>query len=544
MRKARDRGASDARGRSRVLAVMFAVGFGVLGVRASMIALSGGATDRALLTAPVAQTQAAGLRGDLVDRNGEILASTLTAHSLAADPRAVWNAEETARALISVLPDLDYDELVAKLTSKKRFVWLRRGMSPRARQAVFDLGLPGLEFREEPSRVYPRGRLAAHVLGFTDVDGRGVAGAERAFDAELSAGDGRPVALSIDLRAQYALDDEMRAAVTLFEPKAAVGVVTDVATGEIVAMVSLPDFEPNAPGAASASARTNRALASVYELGSVLKTVTFAAGLDTGAVEVGDMLDAHQPLVAGEAILRDPHPSPGPVSVHDAFVRSSNVGAALVARASGAASQRAYLARFGLLDRAPVGFAESAAPLLPADWNETAQATVAYGHGLAVSPVAFSAAFAATVNGGYYRRPTLEPVSVRDAPSERILSSQTSAQMRDLLRAVVVDGTGRRADVPGYRVGGKTGTGEKAVGGAYVKDRLVSSFAAVFPADAPRYSVLIVLDEPAGTPETRGRAGAGYTAAPVAGRVISRLAPVLGVPSDAALVAAYRKSTP
>lgn len=514
-----------------IAAGAFGLAFAALGLATAQIALSGeagAARGRTADAAPVAG------RADILDRNGEILAATLMTHSLGADPRRVWDADAAAAALARTLPGLDEEQVAEELrgdpNGRRHFVWIKRGLSPRQRQAVFDLGIAGLEFREEPRRVYPRGRLAAHVLGFTNIDGEGEAGAERAFEAELTRGDGRPVALSIDLRVQYALDEELRAAMAENDARAAVGLVTDVRTGEVLALVSLPDFDPNHPGAAAPDERFNRAMAGVYELGSIFKTFTIAMALDTGQADVSRVLPTDAPLVvAGGETIHDAAPAHRRLTTAEVFVRSSNVGAGYLALEAGLETQREYLWRFGLMDRAPTDYAESAPPIRPEIWDESARATVAFGHGMAVSPIAFAAAFGAAVNGGEYVRPTLRPADPRGVVADRIIAPETSAEMARLLRAAVLHGTGRRADAPGLGVGGKTGTAEKAVDGEYVSGRVVSSFAAMFPFDDPRYAVLIVLDEPHGNEETHGRAGAGYTAAPAARDVITRIAPLLGV---------------
>jgi cell division protein FtsI (penicillin-binding protein 3) len=507
--------------------------FMAIGGATVQLALSGeGERAEASLSADAGAARAP--RSDIVDRNGELLASTLTTHSLYVDPTRVWDPDAAAAALAAALPELDAEDVAESFVSGaergRRFVWIKRGLSPRQRQAVFDLGLAGLGFVEEPRRVYPRGRLAAHVLGWTTIDGEGAAGAERAFDAELAAGDGRPLALAIDLRVQFALDDELRAAVADYQAQAGVGLVADVRTGEILALVSLPDFDPNHPGEAEADARLNRAMAAVYELGSIFKTFTVSAGLDSGAAEIGTLLPTDRPLEVAGRVVTDAAPAGRELTLADAFIRSSNVGIGALGLSLGAEIQREYLARFGLLERAPVAYAESAQPLLPARWNEAERATVSYGHGIAVSPTAFMAGFSAAVNGGNYVRPTLRPVGPRGAVEEPVLAADTSREVTQLLRAAVLFGTGRRADAPGLGVAGKTGTAEKPTAGGYDPDRIIASFAAVFPYDSPRYAVLILLDEPQGNDETRGRAGAGYTAAPTAGAVIARIAPILGVP--------------
>lgn len=524
-------------GRLMLAAACVALAFAGLATRAGISALSG---DRAENVRPARVAAAAATRGDIVDRRGEILATTLETHSLYADPTRVWDPAETAARLKEVLPSLDAGAAAAALAERKRFVWLARGLTPRQRQAVFELGLPGLGFKEEPRRVYPRGRLAAHVLGFTTIDGVGAAGAERAFDKTLAGQ--RPLSLSIDLRVQYALDEELRQARERYRAKAAIGLVTDVRSGEILALASLPDFDPNNPQLADAEARLNRAMAAVYELGSVFKTVTYAASLDLGYARPGRMLATDRPVLAGDAVVRDHAPSGAPMSVSQAFVRSSNVGAAILGLEIGESMQRDYLARLGLLDRAAVGYAESARPLLPERWDAETRATVSYGHGVAVTPVAFAAAFGAIANGGVYRRPTLEPMPPGEAPGVRALSEETSASMLRLMRAVVTEGTGRRADVAGFDVAGKTGTAEKAVDGRYAPGKVLSTFAAVFPATQPRYAVIVMLDEPKGEMGAEGRHGAGWTAAPTVGAVIARVGPLLGVtprPAGPATLAVY-----
>jgi cell division protein FtsI (penicillin-binding protein 3) len=518
-----------------VAAASFAMAFMALGGATVHVALAGGPTS---VSVPSLTGDAAtGPRSDIVDRNGEILASTLATHSLFADPTRVWDAEETAEALARTLPGLDVADTARRLeegaNAGRRFVWLQRNLTPRQRQAVFDLGLAGLDFVEEPRRVYPRGRLAAHVLGWTNIDGEGAAGAERAFDAELSRGDRRPLMLSIDLRVQYALDDELRRAFETFRAKAGVGLVSDVRTGEILALVSLPDFDPNHPGDFDDDARFNRAMSAVYELGSIFKTFTVATALDVNAAALDTLLPTDRPLEVAGRTIRDSAPADHELTMAEAFIASSNVGIGALGLSLDPVVQRDYLGRFGLLDRAPVDYLESARPLIPAAWGDSERATVSFGHGIAVSPVSFLAGFDAAVNGGRYVRPTLRPVSARGAVSDPVISPETSAEVSQLLRAVVAFGTGRRAEVSGLGVGGKTGTAEKPVAGGYDEDRIVASFAAVFPFEDPRYAILILLDEPRGTEETHGRAGAGYTAAPTAAAVAARIAPLLGVAQGA-----------
>ncbi len=509
----------------------FAMAFMAIGGATVHVALAGGPTDPR--TPPLAGDMIAGLRSDIVDRNGELLASTLTTHSLFADPSRVWDVEEAATALAAALPGLDAADTAQRLAegaaADRRFVWIKRNLSPRQRQTVFDLGIAGLDFVEEPRRVYPRGRLAAHVLGWTNIDGEGAAGAERAFDAELSRGDGRPLALSIDLRVQFALDDELRAAVAEYQAKAGVGLVSDVRTGEILALTSLPDFDPNRPGDADDDARFNRAMAAVYELGSIFKTFTVATALDVEAAAVDTLLPTDAPLEVAGRTIRDSAPADHELTVAEAFIASSNVGIGALGLSLDPEVQRDYLGRFGLLDRAPVDYIESARPLIPETWGESERATVSFGHGIAISPVAFMAGFDAAVNGGRYVRPTLRPVSARGAVSDPVIAPETSAEIARLLRAVVSVGTGRRADVPGLEIGGKTGTAEQAGRGGYKSKTVISSFLAVLPASAPRYVLLVSLFEPQGVEETKGRITAGLNAAPTAARIVERIGPMLNL---------------
>ncbi len=533
---------SDGRGRFAVVAVGFAVMFLVLAGRAVHLAGGPAAEGPSVIRSAAAVARAPVPRGDILDRRGEILATTLEAYSLYADPSQVWDPAQTAAALAQTISGVDEAALAERLAGSGRFVWIRRGMSPRAREAVLALGLAGIDFRREPKRVYPRGRLASHVLGFTDIDGVGAAGAERAFHQALAVGEAQP--LSLDLRVQFALEEVLRADVARYGAAGAVGLVTNVNTGEILALSSLPDFDPNAPARAPETARFNRGVAGVYELGSVFKVFTYAMALDRGVIAANDVLDARTPVVAGTVAVRDKAPPPRDLTVREAFIRSSNVAAARLGVATPAGAMTRYWEDFGLLSPAPLELAGAASPLTPTRWDDPARATIAFGHGLAVSPVAFAAAFGAAVNGGVYLSPSLTPAQARRLAPRRVIAPETSAVMTSLLREAVLHGTGRRADAAGFEVGGKTGTAEQAVAGGYDEDQVIASFAAVFPADAPRYAVVVMFDRPAttGGPSPAGAVSAATTAAPTAGRVVQRVAPLLGVPArrDPQAVAAVR----
>jgi len=515
-----------ARGRLRIMGMSLALGFMLLGARAVDIAVTG----PAVAAVPTRSGPAADVRGDLFDRTGQVLATTLQTHSLYADPTLVWDARETAEALAAVLPELDVDAVTEELSGRGRFVWVRRNLTPRQRQAVFSLGLPGLGFREEPRRVYPRGRLAAHVVGYTDRDLSGLAGAERAFDSALLSGDGRPVALSIDMSVQFHVDEVLRASMAEFEADAATGIVMNVRTGEILSMVSLPDYDPNRPTDTDPSGRLNRAAQSVYEMGSTFKAFTVAMALENGTATLESGYDASNPLQIGGHTIHDYHAENRRLTLSEIFIHSSNIGSSLIALEAGAEAQRGFLGELRLLERAPIELAESADPLLPRQWGPTETATISYGHGLAVSPISTIAAFAAIANDGVYVRPTLLPVAADETiVGERVMSSEAAQSVLDLMRENVTDGTGGFAEAPGYQVAGKTGTAEKPSRGGYDHNRLISSFSAVFPHDDPQYAVLVLLDEPHGNESTYGYATGGWTAAPAVGEIVSRIAPILGV---------------
>lgn len=520
------RALDGARSRLRVLGMVMAVGFAVLGVRAVELAITSPAGAESNATR-VAERQ---VRGDLFDRTGQVLATTLETHSLYADPTLVWDPIETAEALVTVLPDLDAERLVRDLSSRRRFVWIQRNLTPRQRQAVFSLGLPGMGFRIEPRRVYPRGRLASHIVGYGDRDMNGLAGAERAFNSALSSGDGRPVALSIDMGVQFHIDEVLRDAMAEFEAEAATGIVMNVRTGEIVGMVSLPDYDPNRPSAASNGERLNRAAQSVFEMGSTFKAFTVALALEENIADLDTSFDASEPLRIGGHTINDYHAEDRWLTLGEIFIHSSNIGSARIAEAAGADAQRGLLSSLRLLERAPIELAESADPLLPRQWGPTERATISYGHGIAVSPIATIAAFAAIANDGVYVPPTLLPVAANEQiVGERVMSTETAADVMRLMRQNVVDGTGGNAEAPGFRVAGKTGTAEKPSRGGYDRNRLISSFSAVFPYDDPQYAVLVLLDEPQGNESTYGYATGGWTAAPAAGEIIARIGPILGV---------------
>jgi cell division protein FtsI (penicillin-binding protein 3) len=522
-------GIATARGRTIMLAMMFCAGFAVLSGRAVQIGLFRPVDEAA--TAARADATPPSKRADIVDRNGQLLATSLVAHSLYADPKRVWDPVETAKALRTVFPDLDEAELVKKLSSRSRFEWLKRRLTPKQKQAVWELAQPGLEFVEESDRVYPMGRLAGHVIGSMQPNGKGINGMERALNDRLMTGDSTtPLKLSIDSRIQYLVETELAREASGQRAIGGAGIVMDVRTGEVIASASWPFMDPNKPETNSPNEQNNRATNSRYEMGSTFKVFTVAIGLEDKVVTPDTMFDARAPMQIGEETIHDFHGQNKMMSVVEILSHSSNIGTVRIARSVGTARIKEFFNRIGLMEAAGGELAESARPLLPRRWSDITAATASYGHGIAVSPMAVAAAYGAISNGGQYVRPTF---LARDASSpvssRQVLSAETSTTIVGLMRRVVTEGTGRRADALGYLVAGKTGTGEKAGPNGYDVNRRVSSFAGVFPANNPRYSILILLDEPKGSVDTGGIATAGMTAAPSVARIVERAAPLLGV---------------
>ena len=510
--------------RTKLVSLAMCLGFGVIAVKAGLVALSGPEGKTGVARAFEEPVR----RADIVDRHGELLATSVAVYSLFADPRAIWDPADVAEGIASIFPETDVEALTADLSDRDRaFVWVRRGLTPRQRQAVYDLGLEGLGFREESRRAYPRGTLAGHVLGYAGTDGQGLAGVEYAKDSELADG-GDPLKLTLDSNVQFALEAELSAAAGEYDIEGGAGVVLNARNGEVLALASWPPIDPNQAHQLPLEdpARLNRATGAVYELGSVFKPITVAAGLDTGAIRPSDRFDVREPIVISGRTITDTHPISGPATPTEIVAESSNIGTVKIAIMLGARRQQEILAQLGLFERSPVELAGSAAPILPEQFDDIHAATVAYGHGIAVSPAAFASAFSVFANGGEVVEPTLI-LDGKRRRTRRVISAPTAALVTQMLREAVVYGTGEHARVAGYRVAGKTGTAEKPVPGGYSDETNMASFAAIFPADSPDYVVLIVLDAPK-EGEGRGRTAA-WNAAPTAGRVIERIAPILGV---------------
>lgn len=476
-------------------------------------------------------------RGDIVDRNGEVLARTIEAWSIGVHPnKLLGRAEDLAPQLARLMPERSAAEYLAILKSGKSFTYLRRRAMPELVAAVNALGEPAIAYAREPERLYPQTTLAAHIIGYTDFDGRGVMGMERVLNDVFAdpATRGKPVALSIDRRVQAAMESELSAAMIDLQAIGATGLVLDVKTGEVLAMVSLPVFNPNRSGEANPEALRNNVTQSVYELGSTFKMLTMANAIDTGVItDLGRRVDATAPIEIGRFKIKDDHPQRRWLNVPETLVHSSNIATARFADELGEEKTEVFFRKLGF-DAAPhIELHERGRPLWPQNWGRLTTMTVAYGHGIAVSPLHLASAYAALVNGGIWRPATLMKVAPgHEAQGRRIISERTSMIMRKLFRLVVTDGTGKNANVAGFRIGGKTGTAEKPGVGGYSKTVNVSTFAAAFPMDAPRYVVIAMLDSPKGSATSFGQTTAAFTAAPVVAKVIARTGPMLGIYPD------------
>jgi len=534
-----------AEGRLFVLILCFVGAFLTIGVRMGALAASEPEEPRVAASGEAIVAT----RADITDRNGRLLATNLDTHSLYAQTKLMVDPARAARELAQVFPDLDAQSLHRRFTDGRKFQWIKRKLSPEQMQAVHDIGEPGLLFGPREMRLYPNGQLAAHVLGGAsfgreDVHSAeviGTAGIEKAFDSYLRDPGlaGAPLVTSLDLRVQAATRTVLEGGMALLNAKGASAVLMDVHTGEVLSLVSLPDFDPNdrpqplARGDQSDSPLFNRTVQGVYELGSVFKVFTAAQAIDMGLASPDTIIDTSGPMrIAGFPIREFRNKNYGKISVREMIVVSSNRGTARLALQIGAERQKEFLKRFGFLAPTELEMVEAPTgrPLYPERWQELSTVTISYGHGISTSPVHLAAGYASLVNGGTRVRPTLlrQPGPQQ---GERLVSEATSRAMREILRAVVTDGTASFAEVPGYRVGGKTGTADKPrkAGGGYYEDKVISTFASVFPADDPKYVLVVTLDEPQETTGEQPRRTAGWTAVPVASEITRRVAPLLGL---------------
>ena len=539
---------SRAERRLKVTTVCFVLGFAVIGLKMGTIA----ATDaREPATGGLAGADIVSARADITDREGRVLATNVTATALYAQPRLMINPLTAAEGLAQIFPDMEVEVWQKRFTSGSKFYWLKGNISPEQQQAVHDLGEPGLLFGQREMRVYPNGQLAGHILGgarYGQQDVRaaeikGVAGVEAEFDDYLSdpAREGAPLRLSIDVSVQTAMERVLASGMRLMSAKGAAGVLMDVNTGEIVSMASLPDFDPNsrpAPpteGTPGDSPLFNRAVQGVYELGSVFKILTIAQSLELGLTNSGTIIDTSGPLRQGRFSIRDFDDYGDRLSVTDVIVKSSNIGTARIALEIGAERQQSFLKSLGLFESTPVELAEApgAHPLVPARWPDISTMTISYGHGISVSPLHLATAYASVLNGGTRVQPTLLAREGPVEPGPRIVSSRVSAEARNMLRQVVTRGTASLAEVEGYQIGGKTGTADKpSPAGGYYDDKTISTFAGVFPAQDPKYVIVVTLDEPSIEAAGQLRRTAGWTAVPIASELVRRVAPLLGLRPD------------
>lgn len=549
----RDRARQRAEGRLLVLGMMFFCAFALVGGRMGLLA----ATDPVEPRSAASGASIIAQRADIVDRQGRILATNLVTHSLYAQPHLMVDPARVARELAAIFPDLDAAKLEKDFTGTRKFLWIKKKIAPEQMQAVHDIGDPGLLFGPREMRLYPNGRLAAHVLGGASF-GRegvhsaevvGVAGVEKAFDGWLRdpANGGAPLQLSLDLTVQAAMEEVLHGGMRLLDAKAAAGILMEVQTGEILAMASLPDFDPNnrpppAPRAQAAETPLfNRAVQGVYELGSTFKIFAIAQALDLGLVNPETRVNTQTPMVWGRHRIKDFRNYGPELSVAQVIVKSSNVGTARIALQLGGKRQQEFLRSLGFFEPTQVELVEAPTgkPLLPQRWVDISTMTVSYGHGLSASPLHLAAAYATLANGGIKVEPTLIR-GARRGQGVRVISERTSDQVMAMLRAVVTEGTASFGEVPGYAVGGKTGTAEKPKPtGGYYDEKNINTFAAVFPAHDPKYVLIVSLDEAVETSGPEPRRTAGWTAVPVAAEIIRRTAPLLGLRPEVEPLAAH-----
>ena len=522
--KADARPEEDTRVRIFLVLIVFSVVFGALALGAAHAALF---ADKGRLWA--AANPHALVRGDLTDRNGELLATNITHYGLYIDPAEIWDKRLASTQLRRAIPRLPAKRLNKVLDGDRRLIVLT-GLTPSEREAVHALALGGVSFEPEDRRVYPLGTSAVHLIGDADTGGQGVAGAELAFNDEVRAAGqrGESFPLSIDLRVQGVLENELARAATETGSKGAVGIIADVQTGEVLGMASWPTFNPAERARASEGATLNRAVSAHYEMGSVFKSFTVAAGIDTGRADMNTLFDASQAFQIGDRKIKDFHAQNRVMTLEEVYLHSSNIGTSQLAVQMGPDVMRSYFQRLGLLDPARIELKESAKPVVPRRWDNSTLASLSFGYGIMITPAQMIQAMGALTNGGRMIPLSLRKGGARGVQPQQVVTEETSRTILDLMRRNVVKGSGGFADAPGLRVGGKTGSANKLVGGRYDPSHALGSFAAVFPVDGPlngkRYAILIVMDEPGTYPKT-----GAYVAAPAVRNIADRIAGFLGV---------------
>lgn len=470
-------------------------------------------------------------RADIVDRNGAIIATSLPTVHLYANPSKIINPQKAAQKLAAVLPDIRYEDILKKLTKKGSFVYIKRNLSPSQQYQINYLGIPGLEFEDSEKRIYPHKNLFAHLIGSTNIDNLGVSGMEKALDERLRESD-IPLKLTIDAGIQDTIRQGLAEGIKKFDALGGVAILMDVNTAEVIAMVSLPDYDPNNINKVSERAMFNFATKGVYEPGSVLKVFNAAFGLDKGNIRLTDRFDATKPLKLKYNTIKDYRGENRWLTLQEILIYSSNIGSAQIALKIGKEKQKEFLKNLGLFDEiSHFEVAEKAKPMLPSRWGEETTATVAYGYGISVTPLHIISAFCAVVNGGIFREPTVI-ANDKNRTEKRVMKLSTSQKMRKLLRGVVVEGSGKRANVLGYEVAGKTGTANKLVNGKYVQKKVMTSFVGTFPASNPKYALMLMMDEPKGSKETWWFTTSGWNTVPTAGKIIATIAPQLNVKAN------------
>ncbi|WP_052045773.1 peptidoglycan D,D-transpeptidase FtsI family protein [Candidatus Paracaedibacter symbiosus] len=519
-----------ARNRTLVMGGVFCLAFLLVTIRLFDVMVLHSHNDEMVEDVILAE-QDTSHRADIVDRNGEILATHLVTASVYANPKVILNAEDAALKLSTLMPDLDYETVLKKLKSDKGFIWIVRHIPPKLQHEMNLLGIPGVYLQKDQRRVYPHGNLVSHVLGYCGIDNLGLAGIEKQFDVRLRK-DSKPLQLGLDVRVQHIVRDELSKAVLEFRAEGANAMVMEVETGEILAMVSLPDYDPNLPNQNAVEATFNKNTLGIYESGSVFKIFNTAIALESGKAKLATLYDASAPIRVGSKKITDFKGKNRPLEVREVFIYSSNIGSAKMALDFGSEMQRQYLGRLGLLSAPMLELPEIGAPLVPKTWSDVTTMTVSYGYGIAVSPLMLVDAVRTVITGIKKFSATMlkrDPSTLDQVEGQQIISPKTAEHIRNLMRLVVTEGTAKKADVPGYEVFGKTGTAHRNKGRSGYNNSRRTTFIGAFPKSNPKYILILFMDDPKPTKETYGYATGGWTAAPVSGRIISRMAPLLDV---------------
>ncbi|MBL9029945.1 MAG: penicillin-binding protein 2 [Caedimonas sp.] len=517
-----------ARTRLLVAAAVFSFGILIIGGRLFELAVLRHGEEPSLAERDLTLGLRTG-RADIVDRHGQMLATTITTSSLYANAKQVINAQEAAQRLLTVLPNLNLKETLRRLQSDRPFIWIARHLTPQQRHEVLRLGIPGLSFMRDQRRIYPHGSLAGHVLGYTDIDNRGIAGIEKGMDSVLGSQD-EPLRLSLDLRLQHIVRDEVLKGMEEFGALGGCGAILDIRTGEVLAMTSLPDFDPNHPTNSTEEELFNKVTLGIYEVGSIMKVTNTVLALESGIATLATRFDATHPLKVGRFTVTDFKGKNTWLNVAEIFVYSSNVGAAKMALTVGAEKQRAFMKKLGYLEAPVFELPEVGAPLVPKRWREANTITISYGYGLSVSPLQVMLGIATMVGGGERKKPTLIFQPHMPPKGEQVITKENSRRILQLMRYVVKYGTSRKANIPGYYIFAKTGTANLREGKRYQTDRVMANFVGVLGTqiDDPRYVVYVMLEDPKRLQKTYGYNNAGWNAAPVGGRIIARIAPMVG----------------